>query len=285
MKKTEGHKIFSGFVEWFQHEMLKPDGLQAFSNQVVSLYEFNDKKTKAFTLQSPYPSWVYDQSIDSAVIPTSASLGVDLVDYKNGRVLNSTTLSQKNNVEVSIPDFRVYSVFKSDAEIVDMIAYAYPNGIPNPIDSKPNKPFAPHSIVPPCIFLKPEQMSSTEYAFGGEIKTEYLFVASILSFDEFSMFGIADHFQKKINSIFYYFDDMKTLNNQGGYFSSAPYNYKNKVMDIVSKQNLEKYRVFIDSVNYIPIEAEALSKPDANIYYGRLSFLCSVITTSDRKSI
>lgn len=285
MKITEGHKIFSGFSEWFQHEMLKEDGLKAFSNKEVSLYQFEDPKTKAHILQSPYPSWVYDQSIQGADIPTSISLGVNVVDYKNGRVLNTTVLSQKNNVKVSVPDFRVYTVFKSDAEIVDMILYKYPNDIPNPMNITGDKPFKPHKIVPPCVFLKPEQVISNEYAFGGEVETEYLFVSSILSFDEFSMFGIADYFQKKANSIFYYFDDMSILNNQGGYISGKPYNYVLKVQEAASKPNASKYRVFIKSVNYIPIEAEALSKPDPNIYYGRLSFLCSVFSTSDRKSI
>lgn len=281
MKVTKGHKIFSSFVEWFEHVMLTE--LEAFKNISTNLYEFNDTKLNFKTFQSPYTQWVYDQSVSGANIPTSSGLGVDIIDYKNGRIIDDVGVS--GQINIAIKDFNIYTTTKTDAEIAHMIVYNQVNSNPNPANILPNKPKDPYNFYSPCIFLKPEQINSSEFAFGGMVEREFLFVAGIVSLREFDLYGIADHFQNKQGSIFYYFDDTSTLNNRGDYPNGKPYNYKNKVLEINQKSNKHDYHVTIEDVVYIPLEIEALSKPDPNIYYGRLSFHCKYYEYANRKII
>lgn len=262
------HKIFSSFCEWFEHHLLQD--LQGFYNYSSPVYPVEDNRLSQDTFSAPFYQWVYDSSVSGANIPTASGLGVPYIDYMNGRTIGA---QPSGNVNYTLKDFNIYKTTQSDAKLLLDSKF---NLKPNPRTNPPVSGQAPYQVLAPCIFLKPENMSSQPFTFGGGIKEKINFSAIIVSDDEFKGFGVGAFFNKKKNCIFPYFDE-EPLNYYGDYKSGVQYNYKNKVI----ANDTPARHVNIDVIDYSPVEIDSLTRENPGLFFSRIGFQCSYYTESN----
>ena len=153
------HRVIDSFVEWFEYTLLKEG--QAYKNVSTPLYPMSGQVNGENTFSAPFHQWVFDQSITGANIPTASSLGVDYVDYRNGRVINSTNVA--GNVDYSFKEFNIYMTTKPDETLFFENRYQQR---PKPINFD-EVGLPPNEVIAPCIFIRPEMRNVQPLALGG----------------------------------------------------------------------------------------------------------------------
>jgi hypothetical protein len=257
MRLSTEHKIFSSFREWFEHTLLEEG--RAFFNVTTPLYQKADPTTPLTGYSAPYQQWVYDSSVSGAVIPTATGLSVPHVDYDNGRTLGG---APTGNVAYSVKELNVYTTSTTDEHLIFESKF---NERPKP-KYITGSGLAPHNIIVPCVFLKPENRTTELYAFGGSQCRKMFVSALIASDDEFKRFGAGSLFADKIHSVFPYFDDSPI--NEYGDIKSGVYNYTGRA----AAHSEQGRQVYIHNVTYTPVEVDSVTTKSPNIMWGKIYF-------------
>jgi hypothetical protein len=255
------HKIFSSFVEWFEHTLLSEG--RAFFNYSSPVYPMVDPKRSIPTYSSPFYQWIYDNSISGVTVPTATGLGVSYVDYENGRVLTSGA-APVGSISYSVKDLNIYTTSSSDATLIMESKY---NLRPEPRSIPPTSGLAPYQKVAPCIFLKAENRQTEPIAFGGTVYKKMDFSAIIVSDDDFKRYGVGTIFCNRKDAVFPYFDD-SPINAYGDV--KSPYNYETRAN---SNDTVDRL-VCVKNVRYTPIEVDSVTQKSPNLYFGKIYFEC-----------
>jgi hypothetical protein len=259
MKILEEHKILSSFKEWFDHTLLY-EGQAFFNIQNGPLFEMSNVNGLP-SYSAPVYQWVYDQSVDTAFIPTATGLGVGYIDYNHGRTISGVP---PTGVNYSIKEVNIYTTTKSDQDLVFSTKF---NQRSNPYSRPAITGLPPGNVVVPCAFLKPFNTRVQEFQLGGGIIQKKLYYSAICVTDsEFLLHGIGNLFTDKINSCFKILDN-SALNKFGDYKTGA-FNYLQESSSITSSRQL----AHIDNINFSTVEHDSISKLHPNLFFGRVVF-------------
>jgi hypothetical protein len=196
MKAGYLNNLIPSFYIWMDHTILSKG--EAFFNYSGSLYKSEDPKFGSLSsvYASPFKQFVYDSSINGAIIPSgvySSNQFIDKgvsglsIDYMNGRaIFNSNTVDSNNiSINASIKEFNIYYTDEKEETLLfekaqPIMSYArnYSQAI-----GYNDLPF-------PCVFIKNTVTENTPFAFGGQEKTSTSIRAIILSANSFQLDGI-----------------------------------------------------------------------------------------------
>ena len=259
MKQLIEHRILSSFKEWFDHTLLYEG--EAFFNITSGQFYPMGSGYGLSSFNSPHNQWVYDNSITGATIPTASGIGVDYIDYKNGRVLGSMP---SGNVNYSVKEVNVYTSTRSDQELIFSTKF---NTRPQPYDRPISSGLAPDTVVAPCAILKCESVKASDVQLGGGIiEKKMQYSAIIITDSEFLMHGVGNIFADKQNKSFPIFPD--SIFNKYGDFKSGQFNYNN----LKSLHSQPDELAFINKTQFSPIQHDSISKIHPNLYFGKITF-------------
>lgn len=258
MKEQTDHKVVDSFVEWFEHVLLNE--AEAYINVSTPLFDMpNDTFNGLDTYSAPFYQWVHDQSVSGANIPTAASLGVDYVDYRNGRTIGAKPVG---DIDYAIKEFNIYMTTMPLQKLIFEDSYQLR---PNPIDF-PMVGLKPNNIIAPCIFIRPENQTVVPLALGGSITRKFFFNALVYSNDEFKLHAVVSIFMEKLFKYVAILDSSPL--NQYGDYKDGGYNYQ----DILAANSGSNNLLRIQSINYYPIENDSISKMHPDLFLGRIFF-------------
>lgn len=191
------HKIISSFKEYLSYKILHD--LNAYTNKTVSLTKYTPprKFTGKEVWGSPYAQWIYDSAITGASIPSGVSpifRGTSglAVDFKNGRMIVNSGTPISGSVNVSVPDFNVYTTTSSIQKILLEGKFEYAPDL-----QAANQPVKPDSIIAPCIFISYNDTENKVWALGGVEQTNFTVQVAVFADNIHKMLGI----QKVIRDI------------------------------------------------------------------------------------
>lgn len=258
MKEQNDHKVVDSFVEWFEHTLLK-DG-EAYINVSTPVFNMPKQQFEGMTgYSAPFYQWVHDQSISGANIPTASGLGVQYVDYRNGRVFG---VKPSGSINYAIKEFNVYMTTSPLHKLLFEDRYQLR---PNPVNF-PMTGLEPNNVVAPCVFIRPEMQQVSPLALGGSITRKYFFNTLIYSDDEFKLHAVVSIFMSKLFSYIAVMDE--TPLNFFGDYKTGGYNYEHQLQKYSNSNNLLR----IAAINYYPIENDSISKMHPEFYLGRMFF-------------
>lgn len=210
MKPQFQHELTTSFVLWADNFIL--DKGEAYKNYTSSLYSnYTDARLGAglVSYSSPHKQWVFDESIEGAVIPsgiydgsTFLSRGDNglILDFDNGRAIldssfgeNKTTLSG----EYSVKDFNFYITNQTEEQLIIENKY----DVNDRFKQEPSG-IAPYSHVVPAIFVNPELAENEPYAFGGEDKTSTNIRCVVFAENSYQLDGALSVFADAKNEVF-----------------------------------------------------------------------------------
>lgn len=258
MKPQNDHKVVDSFVQWFEYQLLNE--AEAYINVSTPLFDAENPQFSGMSEYSaPFYQWVHDQSITGANIPTASGLGVNYIDYKNGRVFGS---KPSGSINYAIKEFNVYMTTSPMHRLLFEDRYQLR---PSPIEF-PMSGLAPNNVVAPCIFIRPENQGVSPLALGGSITRKFFFNALIYSNDEFKLHAVVSIFMSKLFSYIPVLDT--TPLNFFGDYKTGGYNYEHELEANSGSNALLR----IASINYFPIENDSISKIHPDFYLGRIFF-------------
>lgn len=259
MKQLIEHKILSSFKEWFDHTLLSEG--EAFFNITSGQFFTMPDAYGLDCFGSPHAQWVYDSSISGANIPTASGIGVNYIDYKNGRVLGSLP---SGTVSYSVKEVNVYTSTKSDQELIFSTKF---NILPQPYDKPATTGLQPDSVIVPCAILKCESVQASDIQLGGGIIEKKMQYSSILIADsEFLLHGVGNIFADKQNTSFPILSS-STFNKYGD-LKSGTFNYETLKLGPFAQGEL----AFINKTQFTPIQHDSISKVHPNLYFGKVTF-------------
>ena len=259
MKQLIEHRILSSFKEWFDHTLLYEG--EAFFNITSGQFFQMPDVYGLDCFGSPHAQWVYDSSISEASIPTASGIGVNYIDYKNGRVLGSMP---SGNVNYSVKEVNVYTSTRSDQELIFSTKF---NILPKPYNNPAITGLQPDIVIVPCAILKCDSIQASDIQLGGGVAEKKMQYSSILITDsEFLLHGIGNIFADKQNKSFPIFPD--SIFNKYGDFKSGQFNYNN----LKSLHSQPDELAFINKTQFSPIQHDSISKIHPNLYFGKITF-------------
>jgi len=196
MKASYLNNLTTSFYLWLDHEILSKG--DAFINYTGKLYNSYDPNYDSYSsvYSSPFKQWVYDSSINGAIIPSGVynndnfvakNISGLAIDYNNGRVIFNNNIVNNNNLTArySLKEFNIYFTDEKEDKLLFENAYSV-----RPKFSQITGGLTYSEIPYPCIFIKNRSNENIPYAFGGEDKTESMIRCIILAKDSFSMDGV-----------------------------------------------------------------------------------------------
>ncbi|MEY4342271.1 MAG: hypothetical protein RL736_61 [Pseudomonadota bacterium] len=250
MKASYLNNLTSSFFLWLDHEVLSRG--EAFINYTGKLYATTDPNFNNNTsiYGSPFKQWVYDSSINGAIIPSGVYSNNTFIPrgqsglaihYNYGRVIFNNNVVQNNNLTArySLKEFNIYYtdereeklLFEKSNTITPRVTTV--TGTLNSID-----------LPYPCIFFKLKSNENKPFAFGGLDTTENLITCTVLAKDIFSLDSVTSILADSARKVFPVFEsDMLPFNYLGDLKLGTSFNYT----DLCS-QNLNNL-VYIDRVS------------------------------------
>jgi len=183
------HQLSSSLCLFLEHELLRQG--QAYTNTTGTFYPSTNKKIDGINFSSsPAAQWVYDSSIDGAIIPSGVyldsnftprdSTGVAL-NFINGGAYHSGNYAISG--EYAQKDLNFYFRPEQDTELFVRKSFESKN----PIDfiSGSND----LNINAPCVIVNHRDSQNSPFAFGGHDETETNFQAVIISDNPYLLDG------------------------------------------------------------------------------------------------
>jgi len=271
MKPLYQHKLLTSFYLWFDHYLL--DKGEAYKNfQGTDFYNYSDERIQNKTVfGSPYKQWVYDKSIENAVIPTisgeagsltnpsgntTGTSGL-LIDYDNGRVLFNDGVSSSANISggYAVKNFNTYVSNQNEESLIMEGKYKL-----NARYTRELTYVAPYDEVTPAVFLSTTTSNNEPFAFGGEDNTISNITAVAFAENTYQLDGIlsifADSTKEIFNGVPY---TGAPLDEYGNIKSTYPtgYDYKNVAnnnsTDIFFIQNTTVSKISDRMDKFIPV--------------------------------
>jgi hypothetical protein len=272
MKQLIEHRILSSFKEWFDHTLLYEG--EAFFNIPSGQFYSMGSGYGLSSFNSPHNQWVYDHSITGATIPTASGIGVDYIDYKNGRVLGN---APSGTVSYSVKEVNIYTTTKSDQELIFSTKF---NTRPQPYDRPISSGLAPNTVIAPCAILKCESVKASDIQLGGGVIEKKMQYSSIIITDsEFLLHGVGNIFADKQNTSFPILPH--TLFNKYGDYKTEIFNY-----DTLRAGSFDQGEiVFIKDTQFTPIQHDSISKVHPSLYFAKITFNLGFYKGLNRTSV
>lgn len=261
------HNIISSFKEFLQYKILRE--LSAFKNVSSSLTLYNSPRSISGkqSYSSNYAQWVYDSSIPTAQIPSgidglSRSESGLSFDFKNGRIFVDSGVPITGSLNLTVPDFNIYTTTSSVNKIVLENKFRYrPDLNSNSV--------LPDSIIAPCIIISFNSSTDKEIFISGPSESKFDINICVLSDNLYKTFGI----QKIIRDIKHETFPLLSLTpfNELNDLKEEYWNYT-WVQDWLGNQdNL----VFVDDSYFKMIELDSVNEkhPLLHIGFGSVSLL------------
>lgn len=234
MKASYLNNLTSSFFLWLDHEILSRG--EAFQNYTGKLYPTTDPNfnVTSSVYGSPFKQWVYDSSINGAIIPSGIySNGTFIprgqsglaIHYNYGRAIFNNNIVNNNNLTAaySLKEFNIYYtdereeklLFEKSNTITPRVTTV--TGALNYID-----------LPYPCIFFKLKSNENKPFAFGGLDTSENLITCVVLAKDIFSLDSITSILADSARKVFPVFNsDVLPFNYLGDLKSGTSFNYTN----------------------------------------------------------
>lgn len=270
MKRQFIHDLFSSFSLWFDHTLLSEG--EAYTNTSGKLYNIKDSILTNYTVySSPFKQWVYDSSINGAIIPSGVFVGSTFVprgsnglklDFTNGRaVWPSGSPNWNVSGAYSVKDFNIYTTTRSDEELIFNNKFVFNPEFPQNLTGIPAG-----KIVAPAIFLKMTNFSNEAFEFGGIDNSKVNARAIILSDSEYSLDGVGNIFADKKYKNFPLFS--KTPLTEFNDLKSGVYNYNDYVSQYFNYAKLP----YISEVGFSKLLSVGVKDIDPDLRVGFLDF-------------
>lgn len=275
------HKLTNSFMLWFDNYLLTKG--QAYTNHTGVALEYYaddrlDSSYKAYG--SPYKQWVFDSSIDGAIIPSDVTVGNtpsgaynpaitgragDMhIDFDNGRTLVKTTNENYQiTADFAVKDFNLYFTNETEEDLIIENKYTINSRIP----TSEKEPISPYDQVLPAIFFNTSTFENKGFAFGGMEETTTTITATIMSEDSYMLDGVISIFTDSRNELIsvipmaeHPFDEFNDL-------KSGSYNYKD-----LSDQYKKCNGFYINNVNASKLTDRARKSLSNDLFIGFLDF-------------
>lgn len=275
MRRTFVDDLYSSWALWFDHELLEKG--EAFYNQSGILLKNNkDKNLNGYyVFGSQYKQWVYDSSIPNVQIPSGVYVNNSFtprgtsglkIDYLNGRaIFTSGNNSWNVSGNFSAKEFNIYPTTKSDQELIFETNY-----VVNPSVDYMATGDLSNKVVAPCIFLKINDMSNEEFAFGGLNNSTVKARAIILADSESSLNGVGNIFADLQKSNFCILNSAMPITRFGD-TKSGSYNYNTLVQQNFSYDKL----VYLDEIYFSRLrwlDQNSITNKIPDLYVGFIDF-------------
>jgi hypothetical protein len=199
MKPQYSHSLLTSFMLWVDFKVTNDES--GFSNYNTLLYPQTDLSVPSpykYIYASPYKSWVYDNCVSGAIVPSGAwtssgqfltrSSGIS-IDYPNGRVLSMYNWGANLSGSYSVKDFTY--VLSSEQETNFFLEKVF-NGDTNLSYTITGN--QPGVIYAPAIIFTNAQSENKPFIFGGIDESYYSLRAYILSNSNYLQEGINSYF-------------------------------------------------------------------------------------------
>lgn len=272
MKRQYSHELITSFYLWFDHKLLEK--AEAYKNKTGLFYEYNDKRLTASSVYgSPYPQFVYDNSIAGAnmisgVYDSSENFigrgtsGLN-IDHKYGRAIFA---NGNDGLAVSgsfaIKDFNTY-ISPRKEEFLFEEAF----GLTRESVNKTISYADPYKIVAPCAIIKYNIDEINEpFAFGGEDWTKTTVKVLFISDNYFKIHGAMSAMKDTNHTCFSNITGWTDLPlNYYGDLKSGTYDYNG----VAHKYKSDK--IYVEKVFSSQIMEGASTQSDT-FYVGYLDF-------------
>jgi hypothetical protein len=269
MKPLYQHKLLTSFYLWFDHFLL--DRGSAYKNfQGTDFYNYADERIQNKTVfGSPYKQWVYDKSINGAILPSISGEGPSgneeiaagvsgmSVDYENGRVLFDSSYPTTSPISggYSVKNFNTYVSNQNEESLIMEGKYKL-----NARYTRELTNVAPYDEVTPAVFLSTTTSTNEPFALGGEDNTISNITAVAFAENTYQLDGIlsvfADASKEVFNGIPY---TGSPLDEYGNIKSTYPTGYdynnvaNNNPTDIFFVQNTTVSKISDKMDKFIPV--------------------------------
>lgn len=275
------HKLTNSFMLWFDNYLLTKG--QAYTNYTgVSLeYYADDRLDSSYKAYgSPYKQWVFDSSVDGAIIPSDVTVGNtpsgaynpaitgragDMhIDFDNGRALVKTTNENYQiTADFAVKDFNLYFTNETEEDLIVENKYVVNSRLPSPDIG----PINPYDQVIPAIFFNTSTFQNKGFAFGGMEETTTTITATVMSEDSYMLDGALSIFADSRNELIpvipmseHPFDEFNDL-------KSGTYNYKD-----LSNQYNKCNGLYINDVTTSKLTDRARKSLSNDIFVGFIDF-------------
>jgi len=271
MKPQFQHELTTSFMMWADHFICSK--ADAFSNFTASLFPTPDERldTELVGYSSPHKQWVFDHSIDGAIIPSGVYNGDEFIgrgeqglmfDFDNGRALFHKSFGTSNlsvSGAYSVKDFNFYITNQTEEQLIVESKFD--------TNSRFRQDFsgiAPYSQVVPAIFVNPEMSQNEPFAFGGEDKTKTDIRCVVISQNSYQLDGALSVFADAKQEVFakLSFEDYP-LNEVG---DALDYNYVN-----LSKLSRDPF-FHIEEVRVSKLSDRVSKAIDPSLFVGFVDF-------------
>lgn len=273
MKELYSHKVVTSFYLWFDHTLL--NSAQAFTNENTRLWPIEDYRVDITgqSYASPYKQWVYDSSVENALIPsgvyvngtyTPRESGVSL-DFDNGRAfVNADPTTTIVSGIYSAKQFNTYVVSTEDTRLI----YEGTFQPGSPYNTLLESGVYPYGFTAPACFILNTSSDNKPWAFGGTQQTENKMRVIVVSDDIYALDGCISVFRDTVHSVIPLLSVGEAPFNEYGDLKSGVFNY--------SELAATKGRyVFVDKVSSLKSNSPQQSKDNPILRYAILDFYLS----------
>jgi hypothetical protein len=230
MKEQFDTKLAQSVVEWLNYTVCNDGG--GFSVFNESLYLQEDSTRKAFKVyQSPYRSWVYDSSVNGAIVPSgfynqsgqflTRESGL-LLDFQNGRVLSSGNWGGLLTGSFCKREFNVQFTSTEVAGLyVDRVYEA------NKDIDYTKTGASPYSYTAPIIFVTNATASNENFELGGaHVNSKRSYRLYCITNDAYSQEALVTVMTDKVGKMIPIINSSQTPLNFYGDIKNSGFNYE-----------------------------------------------------------
>jgi hypothetical protein len=274
------HKLTNSFMLWFDNYLLTKG--EAYTNHTGVKLEYYaddriDSEYKAYG--SPYKQWVFDSSINGAIIPDGVTVGNTptgaynplisgregiSVDFDNGRALVKTNNEAYDlTADFAVKDFNLYFTNETEEDLIIENKYTINSRIP----SAGFGPIEPYDQVIPAVFFNTATSNNKGFAFGGMEETTTTIVATVMSEDSYMLDGVLSIFNDSKNESIAVIPISEHPFNEFNDLKSGSFNYEN-----LSNQYKKCNGLYINGVTTSKLADRARKSLSNNIFVGFIDF-------------
>jgi len=227
MKDQFDHLLSSSFNLYLEHKLLKEG--EAYTNTTGELFQSDQNQVNGVNYSnSPVSQWVYDSSVDGAIVPTGVFLGPDAFV---GRGISGVSLNflgggayHSGNYSVSgayaKKDFNFYFMPEEDAELLLETAFSSKDPLTAINESKN------YNVNAPCIIVNSKDSKNDPFAFGGMDETNSHYQAVIITNNNYHKDGAMSIFRDLNETCFPVIDSADVPFNSMGDLKTGLFNYE-----------------------------------------------------------
>lgn len=282
MKASYLNNLTSSFYLWLDHEILSRG--QAFINYTGKLYNAYDPNFDGISsiYSAPFKQWVYDSSINNAIIPSGINNGNTFIqrgvsglamDFNHGRVIFNGNILNKNSnftTSYSLKEFNIYLTDEKEDRLLFENSYSV-----RPKFNQITGGLSYQDLPYPCIFIKTRNMENIPYAFAGEDQTETMVRCIILAKDSFSLDSVISIMNDSARKVFPLLNPVDLpFNYLGDFKVGNNFNY----VDLCKNQSPLSY-VYIDRVTVSKLDESTNMYINKKVIIALVDFELSDIRT------